>query len=237
MKSEPLLRCTDLVVGHQGRPQLPPVQLEIGAGQFWLVVGRNGSGKTTFFRTVVGLLPPVSGRVSWPGGPVPLAWLAQRLSFDDLIPVLVEDVVSMGAMRGWSFWSGQGQGSAAVRAALEAAGASHLIGRTFRSLSEGQKQRVLLARMVASGARLALLDEPTAALDAVATEEAMAVLDDLRRRYGLTVVVVSHHLSVAVRFADHILYVDDQSQTVASGPTARLLEHPDLRRRYGGVTI
>lgn len=229
--SPPLLQCQELVVGYSGRGILPPIQVALGQGEFWAVVGRNGSGKTTWFKTVLGLLPPVSGRLSWPGGPVPVAYVPQRSAFDPLYPVPVHDVVAMGAERGWSFLRPRGATREAVGAALEAVGAEALADRTFRSLSEGQKQRVLLARMVASGARLALLDEPTAAMDAVAESEAMELLDRLRVRYCMTVVVVSHHLAAAFRYADRMLFIDPDAGVEVGSPEQIRHSHA-YRARY-----
>ncbi|MCK6502103.1 metal ABC transporter ATP-binding protein [Myxococcota bacterium] len=231
MSSTPLLRCERLVVGYGGRPVLPPVDLEIRPGEFWVVVGRNGSGKTTWFRTLLGLLSPVSGQVAWPQGRRPIAYVPQRSAFDELYPVPVREVVAMGAERGWSFLSPGGGRGDRVRQALTEVGAWELRDRNFRALSEGQKQRVLLARMLCSQAGIALLDEPTAAMDAVAEEEAMAMLDGLRRAHNLALVVVSHHLQVAFRHADRILFLDPEVG-VEVGTVAEIQQSEAWRARY-----
>ncbi len=232
----PQIRCDGLVVGYGGSPLLPAVDLEMRCGEFWAVVGRNGSGKTTFFKTLLGLIPPVGGRVEHPGGPVRIAYLAQRATFDALYPVSVEQVVAMGRVHRWSFLkpSGKADHDAAHRA-LEEVGMDHLAHRTFRSLSEGQKQRVLFARMIASGAPIALLDEPTVAMDAVAEREAMELLDSLRRRYHLTVVVVTHYLKVAHDTAEHLLFVDPDGRNSIVGTPAEVFAHPAFVARYGEV--
>lgn len=215
--SAPLLTCQGLTVGYDGRAILAPIDLSLGRGEFWAVVGRNGSGKTTWFKTLLGLQPPVTGRIDRPGN-APIAYVPQRSAFDPLYPVPVREVVAMGAERGWSFLRPFATHHERVAQALDAVGAAHLADRTFRSLSEGQKQRVLLARMIASDAKLALLDEPTAAMDAVAEAEAMHLLDDLRKRFDLTVVVVSHHLAAAFAHAGHILFLDPDEGVVVGTP-------------------
>jgi zinc transport system ATP-binding protein len=231
-----LMRCEGLQVGYAGKALLPPIDLEIHPGEFWAVLGRNGSGKSTWFKTALGLLPPVAGAVRWPSGEVPVSYLAQRMSFDELFPVTVAEVVGMARMRGWSFLRPAGAG-AAVRRALEEVDAVELARRTFRSLSEGQKQRVLIARTVAAGARLAFLDEPTAAMDAVAEGEAMALVDRLRSEHDMAVVIVSHHLGVARRFATRALFVDDDSDTVIVGSADEVFAHPAFTRRYGARAV
>lgn len=231
--SEPeLLRCAGLTLGYGGRALLPPIDLSVRAGEFWAVVGRNGSGKSTWFRTVLGLQAPVAGVVDRCAGKGRYAYVAQRMSFDELWPMTAEEVVTLGLLRRWSFLRPQA-GHARVAEALDAVGATALRHRSFRSLSEGQKQRVLLARMVASGAALALLDEPTAAMDAVAEREAMALLDALRRRFGLAVLVVSHHLEATRAFADRALFLDPDDQAVVVGTAAEVFRHPAFTARYG----
>jgi zinc transport system ATP-binding protein len=232
----PQIRCEGLVVGYGGNPLLPPVDLEMSCGEFWAVVGRNGSGKSTFFKTLLGLIPPVAGRVEQPRGPIRIAYLAQRATFDALYPVSVAQVVEMGTVHGWSFLRPSGgEDRAAARAALEEVGMAEHARRTFRSLSEGQKQRVLFARMIASGAPIALLDEPTVAMDAVAEQEAMELLDRLRRRHHLTVVVVTHYLRVARDMAERLLFVDPDGRNSIVGPPDEVFAHPAFVARYGAM--
>ena len=225
-----LLRCMDLEVGHDGRAHLPPISLDIEPGEFWAILGRNGSGKSTWFRTALGLLPPVSGGVEQ-AAELRVSYLAQRMAFDDLYPVSVGEVVAMGLVQGTGFFPRQRR--IRVARALDEVGAGELRGRSFRALSEGQKQRVLLARMLAAEAQLAFLDEPTAAMDAVAEAEAMELLDRLRREHDIAVVVVSHHLAVARRFATQALFVDDEHPAVVVGPPDDVFTHSAFEARYG----
>lgn len=231
--SQPLLRCEQLEVGYAGRAVLPPVDLEIRPGEFWALLGRNGSGKTTWFKTVLGLLPAVSGRVDL-APTTQLAYVAQRMTFDDLYPVSALDVVAMGRLRTGRMWRPwmTAEERDRVRDALESLNATSLAKRTFRSLSEGQKQRVLLARMVVSEAQIAFLDEPTAAMDAVAERRTMDLLDRLRVRYGMSVVVVTHHLEVIRRCADRVLFVDPDLPAVVAGTPGEVFASEPFLARY-----
>lgn len=228
-----LLSCERLRVGHAGRALAPPVDLQLRASEFVAVIGRNGTGKTTWFRTVLGLLPPVSGRVTARSG-LRLSYVPQRAQLDPLYPLLARDVAAMGVDRGLSFARPRLRVPAPVSAALERVGASAFADRPFRALSEGQKQRVLLARLLASKPQIALLDEPTSAMDAIAEREALAVIDGLRREHGTTVVVVSHYLGLIREYASRVILFDSACETVLVGNTDEVLDHAVFHRNYPG---
>lgn len=233
-----LFRCQRLRVGFSGRAILPTIELTLAAGQFWAVVGRNGSGKTTWLKTLLGLLPPVSGSVQ-SARDVRVSYLPQRSGLDDLYPLLAREVVSLGAERGWSFLGGLngGQRRSQAERALAEVGAQDLAERPFRSLSEGQKQRVLFARLVAGDAEVAILDEPTSAMDRVAEREAFELIRKLQANHGMAVLVVSHYLSIVREFADRALLLDADAEQVVMGTPQQVFEHPAFRKRYGDFAV
>ncbi len=233
MTEDPLLRCRALEVGYLGVRLLPPIELEIRPGELWAVIGRNGSGKTTFMRTLLGLLPPVGGAVERVPADLPVSYLPQRNVIDELYPLLARDVVRMGALRGWSFLRPSFRREpAAVRHALGEMGVAELGDMPYRKLSEGQKQRVLFARLAVSGARVALLDEPTSAMDQIAETEAFQILDGLRKSRGLAIVVVSHYLGMVRRFADRALLLDRDAGRVVSGSPDEVFGHESFQARF-----
>jgi zinc transport system ATP-binding protein len=200
----------------------------------WAVIGRNGSGKTTFLRTLLGLLSPVRGQVRFQRPKLRFAYLAQRQTYDALYPLLVHDVVALGLDRGSSFLRPRPRDSAArVRRALDLLGAGELEWRPFQRLSEGQKQRVLFARVAAAEPDLAVLDEPTSAMDRVAEREAFELLGRLREEAGLTLVIVSHYLGLAREYADQALLLERELSEVVVGTPAEVLRHPVFLQRYG----
>jgi zinc transport system ATP-binding protein len=227
-------RCVRLEVGYGSKALLPPIDIDIKPGEFLALIGRNGSGKTTLFRTMLGLLPPVAGAVEKRAG-VQIGYVRQRLAFDDIYPVTAAEVVEMGAMRQARSFLPWGQSPKEVSSALEEVGAAHLKAREFRTLSEGQKQRVLLARMIVGRPDLALLDEPTAAMDAVAEHEAMSLLDAIRKHHNMAMIVVSHHLPVARKWAERVLFVDSEARTVLIGPPDEVFVHGGFRERYASA--
>lgn len=219
----PLMACRSLAIGYASRAILPPIDLEIRPGELWAIVGRNGSGKTTWLRTMLGLLPAVTGTVERRSPSLRVSHVPQRTSFDELYPLSAREVVVMGADRGWSFARPRLAEPEVVGRALEDSGAAPLASRMFRSLSEGQKQRVLLARLLASAPDVAFLDEPTAAMDLVAEREALAVLSAVRQKYGMAIVVVTHGLAEIRAHADHALLLDRDAGEVAVGSIEEVL--------------
>jgi zinc transport system ATP-binding protein len=231
---EPLLSCRQLSVGHRGRSLLPPIDVEVRRGEYWAVLGRNGAGKTTWLRTLLGLLSPLAGYVVFPSGALRLSYLGQSQRFDDLHPLFVRDVVAMGTCREGTWLSAlRAEGAERVAKALALVGVSELAERPFRQLSEGQKQRVLLARLVASEADLAVLDEPMSAMDPVAEREASALLRALQADTGLALLVVSHDLELAAQVADRAILLDREADSVVVGTPQQVFEHPAFLRRYG----
>lgn len=230
-----LLRCTDLLIGYE-RPILPRISLEVRRGSFVVVVGRNGAGKSTWLRTVLGLIPPLGGKVERAPG-TRAAYVPQSTALDPILPVETRDLVRWGSLSGWGFL--RPFTSAAERArcdrALVAADAAELARVPYGKLSKGQKQRVLFARMLASEADLVLLDEPTAAMDVIAERDAMDGLCALTREKGVAVIVVTHYLGIVTEHADAVLFLDKDDEAVVVGPASTVLAHPTFVRKYGAI--
>ena len=225
-----------LVVGYQGRPLLPPISAAVRPGELWALIGRNGSGKSTLLKTLLGLLPPVAGTLRW-GPAARVAFVPQRGEHEDAMPARALDMVRAGVDRGWSFANPLHvlRRAPVVAHALRQAGAEALADEPFSTLSEGQKQRVWMARALASTPSVILLDEPTSALDAVAERDAFELLDRLRREAGLALVLASHHMAFIPRFATHAILVDRDDQVALAGPSAEVLASPTYRKHYAAA--
>jgi zinc transport system ATP-binding protein len=198
------------------------------------VLGRNGSGKTTWLKTLLGLLRPVSGRVKASGR---FGYVPQVAALDEIVPVKAGEVVLWGRLGGWAFLRPFASRADRIARdeALSAAHAADLADRSYRDLSEGQKQRVLFARLLVMRADVAVLDEPTASMDAMAEREALTRLAELARAGSMAVLVVAHDLVVAREFADRVVFVDRDDQAVVAGDVDTVFADPLFRRHYGEV--
>ena len=229
-----LLSCRDLLVGYGGHPILPPINVRARAGEFWAIVGVNGSGKTTFLRTALGLLGRIDGELVWAENAV-VSYVAQHHDVDASLPGRVRDFVGSGRDRGWSFLSWRHADSDAVQRALEDARCEDLEEEQFASLSEGQKGRARIARALASGPNVLVLDEPTSAVDSVTERAVFDTLDTLRRTRGVTIFVVSHRTRVFAGRATHALYVDRAEGAAVAGAFDEVVQAPAFLSRHGPI--
>lgn len=231
---EPLLCARSLGVGFGRTAILPPIDIELRRGELWGLVGRNGAGKTTLLRTLLGLHAPVSGEVER-AARIAIGYVPQRHVIDPLMPSRARDLIAEGADCGWSFLRPlRSRGARArIARAIEATYTRPLLQRRYRDLSDGEKQRVLLARAVAGAPDLLVLDEPTSAMDLVAERQVAELLDELRQRFGMGIVLVSHHLGLVARMADRLAFLDADEHVAATGTVAEVLAHPAFARRYG----
>ena len=205
-----LLTCQDLSLGYEGKAILEHIDFEVNPGDYLCIVGENGSGKSTLMKTILGLIHPLKGRVLTGDGlkQNEIGYLPQQTVVQRDFPASVYEIVLSGCQ------GRQGMRPFYTRADKELAWKNirrmeieHLARRCYRELSGGQQQRVLLARALCATRKLLLLDEPVAGLDPKVTAEMYQLISDLNKQDGITVVMISHDLEAALRYADHILHI------------------------------
>lgn len=211
------VEARDLAVGYRRHPVLTGVDLRVAGGELVCLLGANGSGKSTLLRTLVGVQAPLAGEVRIGGEPL------ARMSRDErarrVAVVLTEpleaglltarDVVALGRYP-HTDWTGRLRPAddAAVDRALRATGTWGFADRRVTELSDGERQRVMIARALAQEPELVVLDEPTAFLDVTGRVEVTLLLRELAADRGIAVLASTHDLHLALRTADRLLLVD-----------------------------
>lgn len=225
------LTATDLSVGYQvnGLPQatLSQLNLAIRAGEFVCLLGPNGTGKSTLIRTLASMQAPLAGELKLEGScykKISPRERARRVSivFTDMVPVGMMDAYSFAALgrHPYSGWMGRlnQEDHKQIQWALEAVGAEHLSTRQVSELSDGERQKIAIARALAQEARLMLLDEPTAFLDLPRRVELMRILRDLAHREQIGMLLSTHDLDLAIRYADRLWLIAPNGELLQGIP-------------------
>lgn len=203
--SDAVIEIENLSFSYGAEPVLEGVSLTVHRGDVLGLIGPNGSGKTTLLKLILGLLSPPRGTIRLFGqenvrNNSRVGYVRQRSwDFERNFPASVEEIVRMGRLprvSKWRIWSRED--SEAVERALRAVHIEDLRRRPISELSGGQQQRVFLARVLSQDPELLLLDEPTSAVDPHAEAEFYALLGQLNREQGLTVILVSHDIEAIV---------------------------------------
>lgn len=238
-EAAPSVVVRDLVVSYGRSPALTGVDLDLEPGQVHGVIGMNGSGKSTLFKTMMGLVAPTSGTVELFGGTPLAARRGQRVSYtpqsedvDWAFPISVADVVMTGCYgrMGWRRRARE-RDRAAVASALERVELTSLADRQVGALSGGQRKRTFIARGLAQGADLLILDEPFAGVDKRSEATITALLRGLAAE-GRTVVVSTHDIIAVPALCDSIVLLN--RRVIAHGPTRDTLVPELLGQAFGG---
>lgn len=233
----PPIEVHNLSVAYSRRPVLWNVDFASPAGKLIALVGPNGAGKSTLIKAIMGLVPLTSGWVRIQGRPLAesrreLAYVPQRESVDWDFPTDALDVVTMGRYGRLRPFQRPGKDDYRVaRESLEKVGMAGLARRQISELSGGQQQRVFIARALAQDARIYLMDEPFAGVDA-ATEAAIITLLREMQAQGKTVFVVHHDLPTVPDYFDWTMLLN--LRLVAFGPTSEVFTQDNLHATYGG---
>ena len=233
-----ILKCEDLSFSYEGRTVLHDVNFHVDAGDYLCIVGENGSGKSTLIKGLLGLKAPDSGRIIHADGlkPNEIGYLPQQTEMQRDFPASVREVVLSGCLNGMGRrfrYSRADHERAEMN--MERMGIEELAGESYQALSGGQQQRVLLARALCATKKLLLLDEPVTGLDPKASAEMYNIIKLINLCDDISVIMVSHDLHEAVRYATSILHLGHKQ--LFFGSAAEYRESAQARRFLGGNRI
>ena len=206
------ITCKNLTLGYENRAIQENLNFSINTGDYLCIVGENGSGKSTLMKTLLHLQPPISGTIELGDGlrKNEIGYLPQQTLVQRDFPASVKEIVLSGCQGrcGWRpFYNKEDKEIA--RKAMEKMMIQDLQDRCYREVSGGQQQRVLLARALCAAQKILLLDEPVSGLDPKVTAEMYQLIQDLNKRDGITIIMISHDIEAAVRYATHILHIGE----------------------------
>lgn len=233
----PALEVNHLTVCYEKKPAIWEADLVVPSGSMAGIVGPNGAGKSTFLKAVLGIIPPTSGKVSFFGESYKkvkkdVAYVPQRESVDWDYPISAREVVLMGLYKqiGLCRWVGK-KHRALANLALDRVGMLAFADRQIGELSGGQQQRVFLARALVQDAKLYVMDEPFAGIDATTEKVILELMKELKQ-HGATVICVHHDLPTVADYFDHLTLLN--LSVVASGATEDVFTKEQLSKCYGG---
>lgn len=234
----------NVAIGYGKRTLASGMDVAFAAGELTAIVGRNGTGKSTLLRVMSGLARPLAGEIKAAGmdiSAMPPRKIAETVSFVSTERIRVtnlkaRDVVALGRTpyTGWLGRLGRGD-EAVVSESLALVGMSDYAVKEMDTLSDGEAQRVMIARALAQDTAVILLDEPTAFLDLPNRYEVCLLLRRLAHEQGKTVVFSSHDLSIVTQLADRILMLDPAGSRF--GTPQELLSDGSLSRIFAGTSI
>ena len=232
------LCCKNVGFAYGGETVLSGVNFSVNAGDYLCIVGENGSGKSTLMKGILGLKEPSEGEIVFGDGlkANEIGYLPQQTGIQRDFPASVGEVVLSGRISGMGhrlFYSRADREAASEN--LERMGIEELKDRCYMELSGGQQQRVLLARAMCATKKLLLLDEPVTGLDPNAANEMYNLIKLINLCDKISVIMVTHDVREAVRYATHILHLGHGQLFFGSVEEYRKSDH--VRRLLGGGTL
>lgn len=224
-----MIKMSDVSLGYGRHTVLTGVSLEIRRGDVWFFLGPNGEGKSTLLKAFLGSLRPVSGIIQFEGGHKrhqALGFVPQRCDFNPSLPTTVREFVSWGRV-GLKDTDSEPQD---LRWALQRVGLGELACKNYWTLSGGQRQRALVARALVRRPSLLIADEPTNGLDVASETTLLDNIAALNREQQMTIVLVTHDLQLAARYATHAAIF--HQGRVTAGTRAEILHPGRLSKTY-----
>ena len=204
------LTCKNLSIGYDSKIILNNINFEVNAGDYICIIGENGSGKSSLMKTILGLQPPINGKVFTGDGLKfnEIGYMPQQTVVQKDFPASVREIVLSGCqgrcgMR--PFYNKMEK--MILKYALEKMKIEDISKHCYRELSGGQQQRTLLARALCSARKMLLLDEPVSGLDPNAALEMYNLIEELNHKDNITIIMITHDIQSDLKYASHIMHI------------------------------
>lgn len=211
--------CNDISLGYEGQPICEHLNLTVNKGDYLCIVGDNGSGKTTLTKALLSLKAPLSGSIELGDGVTKrdIGYLPQQTELQKDFPASVEEVVLSGCTSrlGKRFFMGRAERLEAMQN-MKMMNVYDLAHKSYRTLSGGQMQRVLLARALCAAGKILILDEPVSGLDPSASADLYSTIHHLNKHIGITIIMVTHDIENALRDATSVLKISKEPTLYSS---------------------
>lgn len=207
------IKSQNLSLGYGGKEIIHNLNFSVNKGDYLCIVGENGSGKTTLMKTILGLHTPMSGNLSIQPElkKTQIGYLPQQTLVQKDFPASVREIVLSGCQNRGGFRPFYNKADKEIALNnMEKMGIKALADKCYRELSGGQQQRVLLARALCATQKMLLLDEPVAGLDPRVTEEMYSLIYKLNQEEKITIIMITHDTSAAVKYSSHILHIGNE---------------------------
>ena len=228
-----VLDCRDLSFAYEGRPVLSHVNFSLEKGSYLGIIGENGSGKSTLVKGILGLKKQAAGeiRLHLPDAQKGMGYLPQQQTMKKDFPASVWEVVLSGRLSQLSFpYRYRKVDREYAEHMLQFLSLSSLKNHAFRELSGGQQQRVLLARALAAGSQVLVLDEPTAGLDPEGRDEILGLVEKLHKNKKITVILVSHSMEDVAKYVDRLIVMNHGSVQYDGTPEEVFSRYKELEK-------
>lgn len=228
-----MITVDNLSVEFNGKSVLKDVTFDIFKNEVVAIIGPNGSGKTLLIKSILGLNENYSGVITWHER-LETGYVPQKMAFEKGFPLTVKEFFLLETGGAGSFWLPSAQTEKEIEKRLEEVRIPHLINARLGDLSQGETQRMFIARSLLENPKIIFFDEPAAGIDIGTEESIYNLLDGIHQKNKMTMVLVSHELSVVYKFATKVICLNNRM--ICQGQPEEILTPENLEKLYGHHT-
>ncbi len=225
-----LISVDNLSVSFGAKPILKDISFDIEMGDILAIIGPNGAGKTVLVRTILGLNKTFTGQVVWHTRPE-TSYVPQKISFEKNFPLTVKEFFLLELGQGNSFWFPSAKSLTEIKSKLTEVRAEHLLNFRLCDLSQGEMQRILIARSLLENPQIVFFDEPASGIDIGTEETVYTLLHSLHKKNNLTMVLISHEINIVYRFATKVICLN--KEMICQGTPQEVLTADSLQNVFG----